>query len=147
VVIPLMSWLFLWAAKSAPLDAIRYGEGILPLWKAAILENASFFGRHLPIIALCWLLFRFGKSEAGRMLFIFLPKVVILLSIAVVIGGKTAIWCVVACWPLHLGRIFKYLQPRARRHRYLQEPSFIAPCDGDSRRGDPAAAPPSLDRL
>jgi len=30
VVIPLMSWLFLWAGKSAPLDAIRYGEGILP---------------------------------------------------------------------------------------------------------------------
>lgn len=95
VVIPLVSWLFLWVAKSAPLDAIHTGGPVLSLWKAGFLENTKVFASYLPFIALCWLLFRFGKSEAGRTLFVFMATVVVLLAIAVLFGGKPAMWCVV----------------------------------------------------
>ena len=47
-------------------------------------------------LALCWLLFQFGKSLAGRTLMIFSGTVVILLLTAIFVGGKTAMWCVVA---------------------------------------------------
>jgi FHS family L-fucose permease-like MFS transporter len=54
------------------------------------------FRMYLPFLALCWVLFQFGKSLAGRTLMIFSGTVVILLLIAIVAGGKTAMWCVVA---------------------------------------------------
>ncbi len=96
VVIPLVSWFFLWIAKSAPLDAIHTGGNILPLWQAAFAANAPVFLRYLPFVGLCWLLFRFGRSEAGRTLFVFMVTVVVLLLVAVVSGGPLAMWCVVA---------------------------------------------------
>jgi len=96
VVIPLVSWFFLWVAKSAPLDAIQAGQNILPLWKAGFLADAPVFLKYLPFVALCWLLFRLGKSEAGRTLFVFMATVVVLLLTAIIVGGTTAMWCVVA---------------------------------------------------
>jgi FHS family L-fucose permease-like MFS transporter len=50
---------------------------------------------YLPMLALCWLLFQFGKGFAGRTLFIFSTTIVVLLAIAILFGGKLAMWCIV----------------------------------------------------
>jgi MFS transporter, FHS family, L-fucose permease len=50
---------------------------------------------YLPLLVLCWLLFQFGKGRAGRTLLIFSLAVVTLLAIAIVAGGKIAMWCVI----------------------------------------------------
>jgi FHS family L-fucose permease-like MFS transporter len=98
VVIPLLAYLLLWVAQSAPLDAMRGGSGapVFALWKENFTANWVMFRMYLPFLALCWLLFQFGKSLAGRTLMIFSSTVVILLVIAILVGGKTAMWCVVA---------------------------------------------------
>ncbi len=51
---------------------------------------------YLPFLALCWLLFQFGKALPGRTLMIFSATVVALLATAISAGGKLAMWCVVA---------------------------------------------------
>jgi FHS family L-fucose permease-like MFS transporter len=56
-------------------------------WK--IVEN------YLPMLAFCWVLFQFGKAMPGRTLFIFSATIVVLLVVAVLMGGKLAMWCVV----------------------------------------------------
>lgn len=98
VVIPLLAYLLLWLAQSAPLDAMRGGDSsqIFTLWKEQFVQNWAVFKNYLPFIALCWLLFQFGKSLAGRTLFIFSTTVVVLLLTAILVGGKAAMWCVVA---------------------------------------------------
>jgi FHS family L-fucose permease-like MFS transporter len=50
---------------------------------------------YLPMLALCWLLFQFGKALAGRTLLIFSATIVVLLLIAIAFGGKLAMWCVI----------------------------------------------------
>jgi FHS family L-fucose permease-like MFS transporter len=97
-IIPLLAWLFLWAAKSAPLDAMQNGlnASVFRKWSDNIVENWPVFRTYLPFVGLCWLLFQFGKSLAGRTLFIFSIAVVCLLITAIFVGGKTAMWCVVA---------------------------------------------------
>jgi MFS transporter, FHS family, L-fucose permease len=50
---------------------------------------------YLPLLFLCWLLFQFGKANAGRTLLIFCTTIVILLATAMTAGGTTAMWCVV----------------------------------------------------
>jgi len=50
---------------------------------------------YLPMLAFCWVLFQFGKAMPGRTLFIFSATIVALLVVAVVMGGKLAMWCVV----------------------------------------------------
>jgi MFS transporter, FHS family, L-fucose permease len=50
---------------------------------------------YLPLLVLCWLLFQFGKSLAGRTLMMFSAMVVVLLAAAILAGGKLAMWCVV----------------------------------------------------
>ena len=98
VIIPLLAYLLLWVAQSAPLDAMRSGsnESVFGLWKERVVANWAMFRMYLPFLALCWLLFQFGKSLAGRTLMIFSGTVVVLLITAIVVGGKTAMWCVVA---------------------------------------------------
>ncbi|MBC8094327.1 MAG: MFS transporter, partial [Akkermansiaceae bacterium] len=98
VLIPLLAYFLLWAAQSAPLDAIRGGDAslILGLWQERFVANWQIFKNYLPFIALCWLLFQFGKSLAGRTLMIFSATVVVLLLTAILVGGRTAMWCVVA---------------------------------------------------
>jgi FHS family L-fucose permease-like MFS transporter len=54
------------------------------------------FKLYLPFIGLCWLLFQFGQGRAGRTLMIFSLTVVALLLTAILVGGKLAMWCVVA---------------------------------------------------
>ncbi len=98
IVIPLLAYLLLWIAKSAPLDAMRGGaEGsVFTLWRDQFVGNWAVFKIYLPFIGLCWLLFQFGKSQAGRTLLIFSTTVVVLLLTAILVGGKVAMWCVVA---------------------------------------------------
>jgi MFS transporter, FHS family, L-fucose permease len=50
---------------------------------------------YLPLLALCWLLFQFGKANAGRTLTIFSATIVVLLALAIVAGGKISMWCVI----------------------------------------------------
>ena len=97
-VIPLLAFLLLWVAQSAPLDAIHGGsaDSIFGLWHDRFVENWSIFKFYLPFIALCWVLFQFGKSLADRTLMIFSLTVVALLLTAILVGGKVAMWCVVA---------------------------------------------------
>lgn len=98
VVIPLLAYLLLWVAQSAPLDAIRGGAdaAVFTLWRERFVENWGMFRMYLPFLLLCWVLFQFGKSLAGRTLMIFSGTVVILLVTAILAGGRTAMWCVVA---------------------------------------------------
>jgi FHS family L-fucose permease-like MFS transporter len=50
---------------------------------------------YLPLLVLCWLLFQFGKGLASRTLFIFSGTMVVLLAVAILFGGKLAMWCIV----------------------------------------------------
>lgn len=50
---------------------------------------------YLPLLAGCWLLFQFGKSNAARTLTMFMAAIVLLLSTAIIFGGRIAMWCVV----------------------------------------------------
>ena len=50
---------------------------------------------YLPLLILCWLLFQFGKANAGRTLTIFCATIVVLLLTTIAVGGKVAMWCVV----------------------------------------------------
>ena len=98
IVIPLVSYLFLWVAQSAPLDKIQGGDSsaIFSMWQERFVANWSVFKFYLPFVALCWVLFQFGKSLAGRTLFIFSATVVALLLTAIMTRGHVAMWCVVA---------------------------------------------------
>ncbi|MDB6019535.1 MAG: Fucose permease [Pedosphaera sp.] len=98
VVIPLLAWLLLWAAKSAPLDAM-HGDStssVFTLWRDAFVSNWSAFKIYLPFVGLCWLLFQFSQSLAARTLAIFSLTVCALLITAIMVGGVVAMWCVVA---------------------------------------------------
>lgn len=98
IVIPVLAWLLLWVAKSAPLDAM-HGESnvsVFALWRDAFAANWSVFRVYLPFVGLCWLLFQFGRSLAARTLVIFSLTVVALLVTAILAGGKIAMWCVVS---------------------------------------------------
>ncbi|MDI1249694.1 MAG: sugar MFS transporter [Lacunisphaera sp.] len=98
VIIPLVAFLFLWAAKSCPIDYLQshsFGE-FASLWGQQFKNDWAVFRNYLPFIGLCWLLFRLGKSLAGRTLTIFALTAVCLLATAILVGGKVAMWCVVA---------------------------------------------------
>jgi len=77
------------------------GFGLLLLsrsWNGQGFDFASgweIVKNYLPLLALCWLLFQFGKALAGRTLFIFSATIGVLLAVAMGLGGKTAMWCVV----------------------------------------------------
>ncbi|HSY19014.1 MAG TPA: sugar MFS transporter [Candidatus Acidoferrales bacterium] len=98
VVIPLLAWLLLWAAKSAPLDALHGDakDSVMKLWMDAFAANWGVFKIYLPFVGLCWLLFQFGQSLAARTLVIFSLTVCTLLITAIFVGGVVAMWCVVA---------------------------------------------------
>jgi MFS transporter, FHS family, L-fucose permease len=60
-----------------------------------LLRGWDVVENYLPLLFLCWLMFQFGKSNAGRSLTIFMGTIVTLLAIAIFAGGKVAMWCVV----------------------------------------------------
>ncbi len=51
--------------------------------------------KYLLLLALCWLLFQFGRALAGRTLFIFSGTIVLLLLLAMIQGGPLAMWCII----------------------------------------------------
>ncbi len=66
--------------------------GILILWAT---RGWGVVQCYLPFLLLCWALFQFGKALAGRTLMIFGLTIVALLLAAILVGGKTAMWCVI----------------------------------------------------
>ena len=83
--IPVLGFLLFWILRSWNSDQGQFD--FAGGWM--IVKN------YLPLLALCWLLFQFGKAMAGRTLMIFSATVVVLLAVAIVMGGKVAMWCVV----------------------------------------------------
>jgi len=67
IVIPLLAYLLLWVAKSAPLDAMQGNSNapVFGLWKDQFVQNWSVFRVYLPFVGLCWLLFQFSKGRAA----------------------------------------------------------------------------------
>ncbi|MES1165937.1 MAG: sugar MFS transporter [Verrucomicrobiota bacterium] len=47
-----------------------------------------------PFLVACWVLFQFGGSLAGRSLMLFSSMAVVLLAVAIAVGGQVAMWCV-----------------------------------------------------
>ena len=66
--------------------------GFLILWATRVWDIVQCY---LPFLVLCWVLFQFGKALAGRTLMIFGLTIVALLLAAILVGGKTAMWCVI----------------------------------------------------
>ncbi len=97
-IIPLLAWLLLWVAKSAPLEAMQKSAdvSVWVLWRDGFVANWAVFKVYLPFVGLCWLLFQVGRSRAARTLAIFSLTVVALLLTAILTGGTVAMWCVVA---------------------------------------------------
>jgi len=83
--IPVLAFFLLWLLRSwdSGQHQFDFGAG----W--TIVQN------YLPLLALCWLFFQFGKGIAGRTLFVFSATIVALLAIAILLGGKMAMWCIV----------------------------------------------------
>jgi MFS transporter, FHS family, L-fucose permease len=50
---------------------------------------------YLPMLALCWLFFQFGRGIASRTLLVFSSTIVLLLAVAILAGGRLAMWCIV----------------------------------------------------
>jgi FHS family L-fucose permease-like MFS transporter len=83
--VPILGGLLFWILRSWDSDHgnFDFAAGWL------IVKN------YLPLLALCWVLFQFGKALAGRTLLIFGTTIVILLAVSMVEGGKLAMWCIV----------------------------------------------------
>jgi FHS family L-fucose permease-like MFS transporter len=94
ILIPILGFLLFFVLRSWVSDQHQSPDGsdhshfdFVAGW--AIVKN------YLPMLALCWLLFQFGKGLAGRTLTIFCATIVGLLIAAVAVGGHVAMWCVV----------------------------------------------------
>jgi FHS family L-fucose permease-like MFS transporter len=83
--IPILAFFVFWVSSSWNSDQRQFD--FAGGW--TIVKN------YLPLLALCWLFFQFGKGLAGRTLFIFSSTIVALLAIAILFGGKFAMWCAV----------------------------------------------------
>jgi FHS family L-fucose permease-like MFS transporter len=62
---------------------------------ACLANGFGIVKLYLPLLGLCWLLFQCGKGLAGRTLFVFSGTIVVLLAVAILLGGKLAMWCIV----------------------------------------------------
>jgi len=67
--------------------------GLALLWS---LRGWGFVEYYFPFVILCWALFQLGRAIAARTLMIFALTVALLLLVAIIVGGKVAMWCVVA---------------------------------------------------
>jgi FHS family L-fucose permease-like MFS transporter len=84
-IIPILGFLLFWVLRSWNSDQHQFD--FAGGW--TIVQN------YLPLLALCWVMFQFGKALAGRTLLIFGSTIVVLLAIAMLMGGEVAMWCVV----------------------------------------------------
>jgi len=134
IVIPLLAYLLLWVAKSAPLDALHGAskESVFTLWWKAFVENWAVFKIYLPFVGLCWLLFQFGQAKAARTLVVFAATVVALLLTAISCGRQGGD---VVCGAVGLFSSIGWSNTfsLALEGRCSQEPGFVAAGDGDSR--------------
>jgi FHS family L-fucose permease-like MFS transporter len=85
IAIPILGFLLFFVLRSWDSDHKQFD--FVAGWKIVV--------NYLPMLAFCWVLFQFGKAMAGRTLFIFSATIVALLIVAVIMGGKLAMWCVV----------------------------------------------------
>jgi FHS family L-fucose permease-like MFS transporter len=83
--IPILAFFLFWTLRSWDSDQRHFD--FAAGW--TIVKN------YLPLLLLCWLLFQCGKGLAGRTLFVFSTTIVVLLAVAIISGGKLAMWCVV----------------------------------------------------
>jgi len=85
VAIPILGFLLFFVLRSWDSDhgSFDFATG----W--TIVKN------YLPMLAFCWVLFQCGKALPGRTLFVFSATIVALLIVAVLMGGKLAMWCIV----------------------------------------------------
>jgi len=86
-VIPVLGFLLFWILLSLTAGTDNDPFDLSAGW--AVTKN------YLPLLALCWLLFQFGRALPGRTLLIFSATIVVLLATAILVGGKMAMWCVV----------------------------------------------------
>ena len=85
VAIPILGFLLFWVLRSWNSDQHQFDFG----------GGWTMVQNYLPLLALCWLVFQFGKALPGRTLTIFCTTIVALLIAAIAIGGHVAMWCVV----------------------------------------------------
>ncbi len=83
--IPVLAFFLFWTLRSWNGDQQRFDFSAG--W--AVVKN------YLPLLALCWLFFQFGKGLPGRTLLVFSSTIVGLLAVAILFGGKLAMWCIV----------------------------------------------------
>ena len=77
-----------------PVAGLSFGD-FVHFFGACFSNGFGIVEMYLPLLVLCWLLFQFGKGLAGRTLFIFSGTIVVLLAVAILFGGKLAMWCIV----------------------------------------------------
>lgn len=61
--------------------------GLLRSWNEVLL--------YAPFLVLCWVGFLIGRGNAGRTLMLFSLMVAVLLAVAIGVGGKVAMWCII----------------------------------------------------
>jgi MFS transporter, FHS family, L-fucose permease len=83
--VPVLGFLLFWILRSWNSDQEQFDFS----------GGWSIVQHYLPLLALCWLLFQFGRARPGRTLLIFSSTIVVLLATAILVGGKMAMWCVV----------------------------------------------------
>lgn len=83
--IPMFGFVLLWTLLSWNSDRGQFD----------VVGGWSVVKHYLPLLALAWVLFQFGKANAGRTLTIFCATIVVLLITAITVGGHVAMWCVV----------------------------------------------------
>jgi FHS family L-fucose permease-like MFS transporter len=83
--IPVLGFLLFWTLRSWNSDQKQFD--FAGGW--VIVKN------YLPLLALCWALFQFGKALANRTLMIFSLTIVVLLAMSIFMGGRLAMWCIV----------------------------------------------------
>ena len=141
VVIPLLAYLLLWAAKSCPMDSLqnhsvwRHLRGVGRTISGELVGVPHLPAVHRPVLAAVpvrpgaggphaddFLADRRGAAahgDSGRRQ-----------NGDVVRGGG---------WPVHLDRLVEHFLAGAGRHGRFEEPGVVAAGDGDSRRRDSAA--------
>lgn len=70
----------------------------VPAIAFAVLASLRPWGEavlYAPFLVLCWLGFLVGRGNAGRTLMIFSLVVAALLAVAIGVGGKLAMWCLI----------------------------------------------------
>ena len=77
--------------KQLFLAAIPFAAFLI-LW---VTRGWDVVQNYIPFLVLCWALFQLGKALAGRTLMIFGTTIVGLLLVAILVGGQTAMWCVI----------------------------------------------------